>query len=235
MPQPFTAEDLYLHRRVNSLHCVDGADRAVCSISSIDREGDAQRTYLWQFRLDGSGGAALACSDGSDSSPRWSPHGDRLAFIPARGGTTQVHVAPVDGDSAEQVGSFAGGVMNLRWMPGGEALVVTAAVTVDPELRGQRATRPPPTRRRGAPEVAWRLPYKRDGIGYLLPREIHLFRLDVATGEQRQPHRRRRSTCSASTSRPTAGTSPTPAPAKAATRTAPTCGSATSTAGRTGG
>jgi dipeptidyl aminopeptidase/acylaminoacyl peptidase len=34
--------------------------------------------------------------------------------------------------------------------------------------------------------VAWKLPYKSDGIGYLLGREIHLFRLDVDSGEQRQ-------------------------------------------------
>ncbi|HEY1229430.1 MAG TPA: prolyl oligopeptidase family serine peptidase, partial [Ramlibacter sp.] len=41
---------------------------------------------------------------------------------------------------------------------------------------------------RGAktPEVAWKLPYKSDGIGYLLAREMHLFRLDVASGKHRQ-------------------------------------------------
>lgn len=155
MPQPFTVEDLYLHRRINSLHCVAGLDRAVCTVSSIDREGDAQRTYLWQFPLDGSGGAELAYSDGSDSSPRWSPRGDRLAFLSSRSGTTQVYVAPADAhagaDAAEQVGNLPSGVMNLRWLPDGSGLIVTAAVAVDPDLHGARSTRPPPPRKRGAP------------------------------------------------------------------------------------
>ena len=186
MPQPFTVEDLYLHRKIGSVHCVPGLDRAVCSVSSIDRDGDAQRTWLWQFGLDGSGGDSLACSDGSDSSPRWSPRGDRIAFLSARSGATQVHVAPADGSSAEQVGKFAAGVMNLRWMPEGNGFIVTAAVSVDPDLRGKRAQTPPPPRKKGAPEVAWRLPYKEDGIGYLLQREIHLFRLDLATGQEQQ-------------------------------------------------
>ena len=186
MPKPFTVDDLYLHRKVGTLHCIAGLDRAVCSISAIDREGDAQRTYLWQFALDGTGGALLACSDGSDSSPRWSPRGDRFAFISSRGGTSQVHVAPADGGHAEQVGSFAAGAMNMRWLPDGSGFIVTAAVTVDPELRGRPSDRPPPTRKRSAPEVAWRLPYKEDGIGYLLQRQIHLFKLDLATGQEQR-------------------------------------------------
>ena len=185
MPQPFAVDDLFLHRKIGSLHCVAGLGRAVCSVSSIDREGDAQRTFLWQFALDGSGGAQLPCSAGTDSSPRWSPQGDRLAFLSSRGGSSQVHVAPVDGGSAEQVGQLPAGVMNLRWMPDGRDFVITAAVTVDPDQRGRRA-QPPTERKRCKPELAWRLPYKEDGIGYLLQRQIHLFRLDRATGAHRQ-------------------------------------------------
>jgi dipeptidyl aminopeptidase/acylaminoacyl peptidase len=186
MPQPFTVDDLYLHRKVNSLHCVSGIDRAVCTVSSIDREGDAQRTFLWQFPLDGSGGWPLAYSDGSDSSPRWSPQGDRFAFLSSRGGSTQLYVAPADAGTPEQVGKFSSGVMNFRWTPAGDGFVVTAAVTVDPDLRGRRSSEPPPLRKTGAPEVAWRLPYKEDGIGYLLQREIHLFKLDIASGQEQR-------------------------------------------------
>jgi dipeptidyl aminopeptidase/acylaminoacyl peptidase len=186
MPQPFTVEDLYLHRKVGAVHTVPGLERAVCGVSAIDRAGDAQRTWLWQFALDGSGGGLLPCSTGSDSSPRWSPQGDRLAFLSSRSGGTQVHVAPPDGGSAEQVGNLPSGVMNLRWMPDASGFIVSAAVTVDPDLRGRRSDRPPAPRKVGAAEVAWRLPYKEDGIGYLLQREIHLFRLDLATGQEQR-------------------------------------------------
>src|ERR1700712_2483198 len=164
MPKPFTVDDLYLHRKVNSLHCVRGVDRAVCTVSSIDREGDAQRTHLWQFPLDGSGGWQLAYSDGSESSPRWAPQGDRFAFLSSRGGSSQLYVAPADAGAPERVGNFPAGVMNYRWMPDGQGFMVTAAVTVDPDLRGRRSSRTPPSRGKGAPEVAWRLPYKEDGI-----------------------------------------------------------------------
>jgi dipeptidyl aminopeptidase/acylaminoacyl peptidase len=186
MTQPFTVEDLYLHRRINSLHCVPALDRAVCTVSSIDRESNAQRTYLWTFALDGSGGAPLPYSDGSESSPRWSPGGDRLAFLAARGGGTQVHVAPIDGQTSKQVGAFAAGVMNMRWLPNGGGFIVSAAVNVDPDRRGERSHLPAPPRTTGSPEVVWRLPYKEDGGGYLLQREIHLYHLDMSTGREQR-------------------------------------------------
>ncbi|MDP9044011.1 MAG: S9 family peptidase [Pseudomonadota bacterium] len=182
MTAPFTVQDLYLHKRVTSLHCVPGLDRPVCVVSSIDREGDAPRTELWQFEGDGSGGSPLSYTDGSDSSPRWSPSGDRLAFLSSRSGGTQLHVAPAEGGEPTQVGNFAAGVMDFRWMPDGGGFIVSAAVTVDPDLRGRRSSAPPPARKNGSPEVVWRLPYKEDGSGYLLQREVHLFRLDRVTG-----------------------------------------------------
>ena len=72
-------------------------------------------------------------------------------------------------------------MVSLRLRPWGEVvgLVVAAAVTVDPSLRGARSDRCAEPRGPRAPEIAWKLPYKSDGIGYLLRREIHLFRVPV--------------------------------------------------------
>ncbi|HYE40593.1 MAG TPA: prolyl oligopeptidase family serine peptidase, partial [Ramlibacter sp.] len=83
-------------------------------------------------------------------------------------------------------GELPGAVSDLRWMPDGKSVVVTAAVTVDPDWRGERPAGREPRQRKVQPEVAWKLPYKSDGMGYMLAREIHLFRLDLASGEHRQ-------------------------------------------------
>lgn len=71
--------------------------------------------------------------------------------------------------------------------PSGEYIIVTAAVTTDPDLRGARCNpgKWPPQKRCTA-EVAWRLPYKEDDIGYVLKREFHLFSIDVASGRSKQ-------------------------------------------------
>jgi dipeptidyl aminopeptidase/acylaminoacyl peptidase len=84
------------------------------------------------------------------------------------------------------LGQLPGAVSDLRWAADGKTLVVSAAVTIDPDWRGERPNGRQPARRKVQPQVAWKLPYKSDGIGYMLTREIHLFRLDARTGEHRQ-------------------------------------------------
>ena len=75
---------------------------------------------------------------------------------------------------------------SFAWAPDGASLLATAAVAVDPEWRGARSAEPAAARQAHAPEIAWKLPYKSDGIGYLLAREIHLFRIDARTGAAQQ-------------------------------------------------
>lgn len=194
MRQPFTVEDLYLHRRIAHLHCTDAHDTAVCTVVSIDREEDGTVSCLWCFPLDGAPPVQMTRGAGADQSPRWSPDGAQFAFLSDRGGSMQVWAMPRDGGEAWQLSRLPQTVSSLRWNAGGTSLVVTAAVKVDPDLRGARNTRGEAPaaqggdkrRKKCSPELAWRLPYKEDGIGYVLQREFHLFALDAASGEHRQ-------------------------------------------------
>lgn len=188
MPTPFEIDDLYLHRKVSSLHCVPAAPAALCAVRFAQREQDSHGSEIRSFALDGcSPGRLLSDGQGTDTSPRWSPDGQRIAFLSTRaGGSPQLFVMDASGGSLRQVGQFEQSVTQLRWMPDGQSLLVTAAVAVDPDLRGRPANSPPPERAATAPEVVWRLPYKADGVGYLLQRQIHLFIIDLASGLQRQ-------------------------------------------------
>ena len=154
---------------------------------NIDRESNAYVSRIWTFALDGSEARQITQGPSDDTSPRWSPDGRRLAFVSSRGGgAPQAFVLDRDGGEARQVTHFEGSVSSPRWHPDGRRLFVAVAVSVDPERRGARATEPPAPRDDGAPEIAWRLPYKEDGLGYLLAREIHLFSVDVESGESRR-------------------------------------------------
>lgn len=186
MPQPFTVEDLYLHRKVTGLEAAPDGRSVTCTVRSVDREQDDYVSRLWSLALDGGGRRQLTRGPGEDKAPRWSPDGSQLAFLSDRGGTPQVHLLPRDGGEAAPLGKLPGAVSELRWLPDGQALVVSAAVKVDPDWRGERPGGRQPPQRKVQPQVAWKLPYKSDGIGFTLAREIHLFRLDARTGEHRQ-------------------------------------------------
>lgn len=184
---PFTVEDLYRHQKVKELAAAPDGRSVACTLHSIDREKDDYVSCLWSLAADGSTPPRqLTRGPGQDQSPRWSPKGDRLAFLSDRSGAVQVHLLPADGGEAAALGSLPGAVSDLRWLPDGSGLVVTAAVTVDPDWRGERANGRKPKERKVQPQLAWKLPYKSDGMGYMLTREIHLFRLDAASGEHTQ-------------------------------------------------
>jgi dipeptidyl aminopeptidase/acylaminoacyl peptidase len=185
MTQAFTADDLYLHQRVSELHCVSGVPLAVAALRSVDREADKYVSRIWSFSPDGSAIRQLTQGPGSDSSPRLSPDGRTVAFLSDRGGAMQVYLLSLEGGEARQLGQFDGGPSAVGWAHDNRTLIVTAAVSVDPDWRGARGSHPAPRGPKAA-EVAWKLPYKSDGLGYTLAREIHLFTLDAQTGESRQ-------------------------------------------------
>jgi dipeptidyl aminopeptidase/acylaminoacyl peptidase len=186
MAKPFTVEDLYLHQKVLELAGSPDGSKVACTLRSVDRENDKYLSCIWSLAVDGGSTRQLTRGPGQDKSPRWSPDGRQLAFLSDRSGSAQVHLLPADGGEAAPLGALPGAVSELRWLPDGKALLVSAAVTVDPDWRGERAKGRKPRERKVGVEVAWKLPYKSDGIGFMLAREIHLFRLDAATGEHRQ-------------------------------------------------
>ncbi|HEY8357372.1 MAG TPA: S9 family peptidase [Ramlibacter sp.] len=187
MTQPFSIEDLYLHQKVSELEGSPDGSTVACTVRSIDRDADKYLTCIWAVPVDGSGARQLTRGPGQDKSARWSPDGSQLAFLSGRGGkSAQVHLIALAGGEARQLGELPGAVGDLRWAADGKSLIVSAAVTVDPDWRGERARGRKPKTGGVRPEVAWKLPYKMDGMGYMLAREIHLFRLDVATGEHQQ-------------------------------------------------
>lgn len=186
MPQAFEVDDLYLHAKVASLHTVPGAASAVADVRTVDRENNRYASALWRCPMDGSPPRQLTGGGHLDSSPRLSPDSRWIAFVSDRGDTpSQLHMIPLDGATPRQVGTLPGGVEEIRWRPDSARLVVTAEVPVDPDLRGRRGP-PPGERPDDAPEVVWRLPYKLDGSGYILAREVHLFDVDLASSASRQ-------------------------------------------------
>lgn len=181
----FSVEDLCLHHKITELHCVPGLPLAAATVRSVDRDQNQYISCIWAFSSGGDSPRQLTRGPGLDNSPRWSPDGSQLAFISSRTGTPQLFVMDRSGGEARQVGQFAQGAGSLRWTPDGAHLLVTAVLSVDPDQHGKPG-RGVEQRGPDEPEVCWRLPYKSDGVGYLLRREIQLFRVDLASGEAHQ-------------------------------------------------
>lgn len=186
MSQSFQVEDLFLHQRVTELEAAPDGRSVTCTVRSVQRDDDKYVSCIWSLPVAGGEPLQLTRGPGLDKAPHWSPDGSRLAFLSDRGGAVRPHLLPAQGGEARPLGDLPGAVSDLRWWPDGRALLATAAVPVDPDWRGERPQGRQPAQRKVQPEVSWKLPYKSDGMGYMLAREIHLFRVDADSGEHRQ-------------------------------------------------
>ncbi len=182
---PFSAADLHLHRKITQVHAFPTQEPVVFVVRSPDRDKDAYASHLWCLRDGQAEPLQLTFGAAHDTSPRLCPDGRRLAFLSDRdGGPTRPFVLDLaGGGEARPVGQFGQAVSALRWTADGSALLVSMQVPVDPDRHGARSPQPPGPRGPKSPEVAWKLPYKMDGMGYLLAGEVHLFRVDVGSGK----------------------------------------------------
>jgi dipeptidyl aminopeptidase/acylaminoacyl peptidase/CubicO group peptidase (beta-lactamase class C family) len=149
--------------------------QVVYVVRTTDTEADADRFALWTVRAgeDGWSEPVQLTRGTADTSPVFSPAGDRIAFLRGGDGPPQLHLLPVHGGEAEQVTELAAGAGAPVWSPTGDRIAFAAAVR-DPEETEH------------APISTSRLGWKADGPGLLRSVRQHVHVLDLASGQVRQ-------------------------------------------------
>ncbi|MFF4772592.1 S9 family peptidase [Microtetraspora fusca] len=139
------------------------------TVTTADRESDENRSEIW---LVAAGDAPRRLTGGPrDSSPRWSPDGRSLAFLRPVDGKPQLHLLPMEGGEPRVLTAASLGAGPAVWSPDGRSIAYSApSGEIDPH----------------APVVADSLEYKADGTGLLRGLTMHVFVVEVETGETRQ-------------------------------------------------
>lgn len=165
-----TPADVYALRMVSSLDVApDGALAFVVATSS--RQADGSSNTLYRMAAAGGEPKALTPGGASDTHPRFSSDGKRLAFLSDPGGGTQLVVADAGGGH-RKVLTHGGEVEAFDWSPDGRQLVF---VRRDPQ--GRKAD--------NDPWVITRSQIQRDGEGFVTDRHDHLWLVSAAGGEPR--------------------------------------------------
>jgi TolB protein len=85
------------------------------------------RAKLYSIELSTGRITALTTSgDWHDEQPRWSPDGQRLAFISSRGGSYNIYVMDADGRNVRRLTDHAGNDHDPTWLPDGESMVFSS-------------------------------------------------------------------------------------------------------------
>jgi dipeptidyl aminopeptidase/acylaminoacyl peptidase len=162
-------------------------------VTTSDVEADATQSDLWRVDYDGTRRKRLTDTpEASESTPRWSRDGSRLAFLsdapcPAMkrvakaeddedaATVTQLWTMKAGGGRVKCATAFPGGVEDFTWAPDGARLAVVAR---DAERApGAKKPKNPP------PIVTDRYQMVEDGIGYLGARRTHVYVVALDGGD----------------------------------------------------
>ncbi|MBM7693429.1 dipeptidyl aminopeptidase/acylaminoacyl peptidase [Peribacillus deserti] len=113
-------------------------------------------------------------------SPRWSPDGEKLAFLSNRSGETQIYLISKNGGEAECLTELNNGAGSIVWSPCSSKILFSSGVTpgepylIDPKNK-EKDVKP------SKAAIFNKVRYKSDSSGYLKDTYQQLFILDIET------------------------------------------------------
>jgi dipeptidyl aminopeptidase/acylaminoacyl peptidase len=187
MARRITAEDFCNIRLVSDPQIAPDGSRIACVVRRVEIEKNTYRSEIWMVPTEEGEPRRFTGGDWSDSSPRWSPDGTRLAFLSDRQKPkSQIYIMPTDGGEAAPLTrlEIEGGIQALRWSPDGTKLAFLFRETPEPyrkeateERKKQELSSPPRVHRR--------LSYRLDGFGFFDESYWQVWVADAVTSEAR--------------------------------------------------
>src|SRR3979490_2411509 len=124
----FTIDDLLKVRRVSDPQLSPKGDLVAFSITDVDKTANKSTTQIYLVPLAGGEMRQLTNDEHSSSSPRWSPDGERLAFISARDGEDQIWTIDVSSGALKKITTLSTGAGDPVWSADGKWLAFASDV-----------------------------------------------------------------------------------------------------------
>ena len=153
---------------------------------AMDIMSDRPVSNIWLINTDGSGHRPLLSGADSYSSPRWSPNGDRIAYISnVDGRGAQIHARWMDTGQTAILTNVRNGPGSITWSPDGKIIAFSMFVA-----SSMNPLAPPPSAPEGADwappvRVIEIMPYRGGGNFYETGND-HIFVLSDEGGTPRQ-------------------------------------------------
>ena len=115
------------------------ADQRYVAMTVTEPVKDTQRTSnVWVYDTHSKSLKRFTASDKSDTHPRWSPDGKRLAFLSNRTGTTQIYLIPSGGGEGESLTESETPINSFEWSPDGARIAFLSPDPVSEEEKERR-------------------------------------------------------------------------------------------------
>lgn len=181
-----TAEDLYGFTFIGDPQFQPHGNMVLFTQTTIDADTKEYRSHIWSSSVTDGTVKPFTGGPKTDSSPRWSPDGQTLAFVSDRSGTKQIWTMPASGGEAQQLTFVKNGASAPVWSPDGQWIAFTSGLKIDEELHSEKDKDKKEDEQKDEVLVVNRLQYKSDGGGFWKGRYTQAFIVPANGGEVKQ-------------------------------------------------
>ena len=155
--------------------------------SGFDIMEDKSKSSLWLIDInDPKRHHKLTNREVSESSPSWSPNGDRIAFVSSTDEGSEIYLYWTNSGAIARLTQLENSPSSLEWSPDGKSIAFTMKVNSKAPVIAKMPEKPENAKWAKAPRITDRLKHEADGSGYLKPGFNHIFVVPAEGGTARQ-------------------------------------------------
>lgn len=182
----FEALDVFQLEYANDPQISPDGNSIIYRRTGFDIMKDASKGDLWLLSSDGKTHEKLTTGNSNESQGRWSPSGDRIAFVSKGDNGNEIFVYWLVSGAMAKLTQLENSPSSLTWSPDGESIAFTMKVNAKPPVLAKMPAKPKDAKWADAPRITDRLKHEADGVGYLTPGFTHIFTIPSEGGTPRQ-------------------------------------------------
>lgn len=181
-----TVADYFNWESVSSPQLSPDGERIVYVRTWTDIKTDKRYSNLWTVNFDGTDNHPITSGKTTDGSPRWSPSGDRIAYISGEDNGSQIYVIWPATGRIQRVTNLTKSPSNVTWSPDGMWIAFNMQVPGKKPDGPKMPAKPEGATWAESADVIDRLVYRFDQRGYLPFGYRHIFIVSADGGTERQ-------------------------------------------------
>lgn len=154
--------------------------------TGFDIMKDRSKGALWLINEDGNNHRKLTTREANESSPAWSPSGDRLAFVSSTDEGSEIYLYWMKNGALAKLTQLENSPSSLTWSPDGKSIAFSMKVDTEAPVIAKSPQKPEGAEWAKAPRITDRLKHEADGSGYLEPGFTQIFSIPAEGGTPRQ-------------------------------------------------